>query len=80
MSSMLPDTQQKIPGFEVQRFFFGITTVLLTSAFFTQMLQDQAAFPRFLGIDWKIQFCLEIAVGTVATFLGVMRLNKGKAL
>ena len=55
----------------MQRFFFGITTVLLTSAFFTQMLQDHAFFPKYLGIDWKYQFCLEIGIGTAATFLGV---------
>lgn len=64
----------------MQRFWFGVTTVLLTSAFFTQMVQEQAFLPRFFGIDWKVQFCLEIGIGTIATFLGVIRRRKTQSL
>lgn len=60
----------------MQRIFFGITTFMLTSAFFTQMVQEKAFLPVYLGWDWKIQFCLELAIGTVATFLGVQRKKK----
>jgi hypothetical protein len=49
---------------------FGITTVLLTSAFFTQLFQDGAWLARLTGIDWKVQFGGEVALAMVATLVG----------
>jgi len=57
----------------VKRLYYGITAVLLTSAFFTQLLQDNSLLAAWLGWDWKIQFCLELAAGTAATFAGAMK-------
>jgi hypothetical protein len=54
----------------MKRLCYGITAVLLTSAFVTQWAQDGAWMSRVWGIDWKIQFGAELAVALLATFAG----------
>ena len=54
----------------MKRFCFGVTAVLLTSAFFTQFLQDRSLLTRLTGLDWKWQFIFEVVIAVTATFAG----------
>lgn len=54
----------------MKSFWYGLSALLLTSAFFTQFFQDRALLTGCLKLDWKIQFAGEIALSLAALAAG----------
>lgn len=54
----------------MKSFWYGLSALFLTSAFFTQLFQDGAILPVWLHLDWKFQFAGEIVLSLAALAAG----------
>jgi len=63
----------------MKTFWYGVTAVCLTSAFFTQLAQDKCLITLIWGLDWKWQFAGEMIATLAALALGARSQGKSSS-